>query len=166
MVNVSSCMRYQSVRNIAQILRMKAGQLSLFTVLKRLHKSSLFVRRPERCTPLTTAYQKVRISRYWSYVLFITITESFIVKIDSQCYLIWSELKTWFYPTNHREKRLFRQTYCRKTLRGTQDCAPNSRLRHCYQCSPLSISDSPPQVCLEMPWVQTLFVWTINSRYD
>ncbi|GFX54715.1 transposable element Tcb2 transposase [Trichonephila clavipes] len=73
--------RRQSASVIAQQLSTATGrQVSRFTVARRLHKGSLFSRRPERCLPLKVDHRRHRLqgcrehknwtTDQWSRVLF------------------------------------------------------------------------------------------------
>ncbi|GFW47639.1 transposable element Tcb2 transposase [Trichonephila clavipes] len=73
--------RQQSESAIAQQLCSTTGrQVSWFTVARRLHKGSLFARRPERCLPLKVGHRRHLLKWYrehknwitdqWSRVLF------------------------------------------------------------------------------------------------
>ncbi|GFV42952.1 transposable element Tcb2 transposase [Trichonephila clavipes] len=66
--------RRQSASVIAQQLSKATGrQMSRFTVARRLHKASLFARRPECCLPLKVDYRRHRLQccrehKNWSTV--------------------------------------------------------------------------------------------------
>ncbi|GFU33988.1 transposable element Tcb2 transposase [Trichonephila clavipes] len=106
--------RRQSASVIAQQLSTATGrQVSRFTVARRLHKRSLFTRRPERCHPLKVDHRRHRLqwcrehknwtTDQWSHVLF-TDESRFSTRSDSQRILIWREIGTRFYTSNIKER--------------------------------------------------------------
>ncbi|KFM64872.1 Transposable element Tcb2 transposase, partial [Stegodyphus mimosarum] len=106
--------RQQSASTIAQQLCTATGrQVSRFTAARRLHKRSLFARRPERCLPLKVGLRRHRLqwcrehknwtTDQWSHVLF-TDESRFSTRSDSQRVLIWRGVETRFYPSNIKER--------------------------------------------------------------
>ncbi|GFU55242.1 transposable element Tcb2 transposase [Trichonephila clavipes] len=105
--------RRQSASVIAQQLSTATGrQVSRFTVARRLHKGSLFVRRPERCLSLKVDHRCHRLqwcraqkldNCQWSRVLF-TDESRFSTRSDSQRVLICREIGTRFYTSNIKER--------------------------------------------------------------
>ncbi|GFX29464.1 transposable element Tcb1 transposase [Trichonephila clavipes] len=106
--------RRQSASVIAQQLSTATGrQVSRFTVARRLHKGTLFARRPERCLPLKVDHRRHRLqwcreqkkwtTDQWSHFLF-TDEGRFSTRSDSQRVLIWREIGARFYTSNIKER--------------------------------------------------------------
>ncbi|GFV25845.1 transposable element Tcb2 transposase [Trichonephila clavipes] len=87
-----------------------------FTVAKLLHKGDLFARRPERCLPLKVDHRRPPLqwcrehknwkTDEWIRVLF-TDESQFSTRSNSQRVLIWREIRTWFYPSNIKERHRY-----------------------------------------------------------
>ncbi|GBM04990.1 hypothetical protein AVEN_60196-1 [Araneus ventricosus] len=97
--------RYQLAGNIAQYLH---TAMLRFTVAKSLHKDGLFVRlRPERCIPMTAAYQR-RLLHLCKELTYPFADEShFSVTNDSECQFIWRDWNTDL-SHQHQRKKLLR----------------------------------------------------------
>ncbi|GFV92278.1 transposable element Tcb2 transposase [Trichonephila clavipes] len=106
--------RRKSTSVIAQQLSTATGrQVSRFTVARRLHKGSLFTRRPERCLPLKVDHRRHHLqwcrehknwtTDQWSRVLF-TDESRFSTRSYSRRVLIWREIETRFYTSNIKER--------------------------------------------------------------
>ncbi|GFW82047.1 transposable element Tcb2 transposase [Trichonephila clavipes] len=108
----------QSASAIAQQLSTATGrQVSLFTVARHLHKGGLFARRSERCLPLKVDHRRHRLQwclEHKAGQLINGVVSSLRMRVgsvpekNSQCVLIWRDIRTRFYTSNIEERHKLR----------------------------------------------------------
>ena len=91
-------------------------QISVSTVVRRLHKTGLYARRPAVCVPLTARHRQARLEwcrhhvgwtrDQWSDVLF-TDESRFSLQSDSRRVLVWREVGTRYKAHNIIERSAF-----------------------------------------------------------